>query len=121
MLVTGSSRFTRSDSLQTTNRVVNKSHVLFPKAQLQYATFPGLDHVPTMFVSQRVWMYHQRHCRTPSFLYSINIATILSGEVGTRVHEVIRRNYQNSAISQSFEECNHSAHIVPEPHGYLPL
>lgn len=43
-------------SPETTDRAVNQTAELFPEAQLQYATFPGVDHTPTMFVSQRLWI-----------------------------------------------------------------
>lgn len=43
-------------SPETTDRAVNLTAELFPEAQLQYATFPGVDHSSVLFVSQRLWI-----------------------------------------------------------------
>lgn len=43
-------------SPEATDRAVDQTAELFPEVQLQYATFPGVDHTPTMFVSQRLWI-----------------------------------------------------------------
>ncbi len=41
---------------ETTGRAVDQTCELFPEAKLQYATFPGVEHTPTMFASQRLWL-----------------------------------------------------------------
>lgn len=46
----------RQISPETTERAVHQTSELFPEARLQYATFPGADHVSTMFASQRLWL-----------------------------------------------------------------
>ena len=35
---------------------VNETCVLYPDSQLQYMTFAGVDHVPVMYASQRLWL-----------------------------------------------------------------
>lgn len=46
----------RQISPETTERAVQQTSELFPEVRLQYATFPGVDHVPTMFASERLWL-----------------------------------------------------------------
>ncbi|MCJ1424398.1 hypothetical protein MMC29_002286 [Sticta canariensis] len=43
-------------SQETTDNAVTRTSERFPEAQLQYATFPGVDHDPILSVSQRQWM-----------------------------------------------------------------
>ena len=39
-----------------TDQAVNATCTAFPDSELEYVTYPGVDHVPTMYASQSTWL-----------------------------------------------------------------
>ena len=43
-------------SANLTLHFVNETCALYPDSEIEYATFEGADHVPTLYASQRIWL-----------------------------------------------------------------
>lgn len=39
-----------------TDMAVNETCAAYPDSRIEYVTYPGVDHVPTMYASQRTWL-----------------------------------------------------------------
>jgi pimeloyl-ACP methyl ester carboxylesterase len=43
-------------SANLTTHFVDETCALYPESEIEYATFEGTDHVPTLYASQRIWL-----------------------------------------------------------------